>query len=118
MIRGYLSAEADVVHAFGIQTPRQWTHREFLRSHLRSDMGFVAVLLPRLYALYEPVRYGSSRTVPSQLVRDLVHAIYDEGPIFNLYRDPNYATRSSRAGDPTRPGASSSSRPTASVIPP
>jgi len=120
VLRGYLTAEADVLHAFGIQAPRQWTHREFLRGHLRSDMGYVAVLLPRLYALYEPVRYGSSRTVPPQLVHDLVHAIYDEGPIFNLYRDPNYVTRLSRPGDAARAGGSSSasSRPTASVIPP
>jgi len=106
LILGYLTAEADVQQAFGIRVPRQCTHREFLKSHLRDDMGYVAVLLPRLYALYEPVRFGPSRPVPGALVRDLVHAIYDEGPIFNLYRDPNYAARFNRPGIP---GASTGS---------
>jgi len=87
VILGYLSAEADVRQAFGLQLPRNWTHREFLRDHLRPDMGYVAVLLPRLYAIYEPVRYGSARPIDVPAVRELVRAIYNEGPIFNLYRD-------------------------------
>jgi hypothetical protein len=105
LIRGYLTAEADVRQAFGLQLPRQWTHREFLREHLRPDMGYVAVLLPRLYALYEPARYGSSRPISADAVRDLVRAIYNEGPVYNLYRDVSGAFRLPRPGTPSGAGA-------------
>ncbi len=116
LVLGYLSAEADVRHAFGLPYSRFTTHREFLRLHLRPDMGFVAVLLPRLYALYEPVRYGRDHGAAPALVRDLVRAIYDEGPIFNLYRDPHYARRFTRAAELAQAGAGpgSSSPPKAS----
>ena len=111
LLRGYLTAEADVRQAFGLQLPRQWTHRELLREHLRPDMGYVAVLLPRLYALYEPARYGSSRPISADAVRELVRAIYNEGPVYNLYRDVSGAFRLPRPGDPAGTGARPATAP-------
>jgi hypothetical protein len=111
LIRGYLTAETDVRQAFGLPYTRYETHREFLRTQLRPDMGYLAVLLPRLYALYEPVRYGKGHTVAPEIVRDLVRAIFNEGPIFNLYRDPNYARRFTRPAELARAGVGSLAAP-------
>ena len=112
LIRGFLTAETDVRQAFGLPYTRYQTHREFLRTQLRSDMGYLAVLLPRLYVLYEPVRYGKGHTAAPELVRDLVRAIFNEGPVFNLYRDPNYVHRFNRPAEPARAGAGPVAAPT------
>ncbi len=115
VVRAYQTAEDDVRRAFGLRLPQQWTHREFLREQLRADMGYVTQLLPRLYALYEPARYGSHPDVPTALLRDLLRAIYAEAPLYNLYRYSTGAPRVGRSGE--EPG-SPRSRPTAGVVPP
>lgn len=74
----YQAAEADVRRAFGMNLPRQWTHREFLHRYMRRDMGRVALLLPQLYALFEPVRYGTARDVPTAELTDVVRSLYAE----------------------------------------
>lgn len=80
----YSTAEADVCRAFGLKLPKQWTHREFLREHLRRDMGYVAIGLPQLYALFEPVRYGGSKDVPAASLRELVRSLYEEPALRSL----------------------------------
>ncbi len=115
VLLAYPTVVEDVRRSFGLRLPRQWTHREFLREQLRADMGYVTQLLPRLYALYEPVRYGPHRDVPAPLLRDLLRAIYAEAPMYNLYRYSTGAPRVGRAGDSGPPPRS---RPTAGVVPP
>ena len=80
----YRTAEDDVRRAFAVTVPAQWTHRQFLSQFLRSDMGYVAVLLPQLYALYEPVRYGGRTDVPREQVMELLRALYREPVMANL----------------------------------
>ena len=80
----YQSAEDDVRRAFGLKLPKQWTHREFLERYLRPDMGGLVRLLPRLYAYFEPVRYGQAGTVPGPQVMELLRAIYEEPSLRRL----------------------------------
>ena len=86
---GYLGAEEDVRRAFGLKLPRQWTHREFLREHLRTDMGYVAVLLPQLHALFEPVRYGSGADPEGGPFLETLRALYQEPAIKRLFPAPS-----------------------------
>jgi hypothetical protein len=83
VLLAYRTAEDDVRRAFGMNLPPQWTHREFLRRHLRADMGYVAVLLPQLYAIYEPVRYGDQRDVPVTHLVNVVRSLYQEPVLRN-----------------------------------
>ncbi len=81
----YQSAEADVRRAFGLKLPRQWTHRELIERYLRRDMGYLVTLLPRLYALYEPVRYGRpGGEVSGGEVLKILRAIYEEPSLRRL----------------------------------
>lgn len=79
----YRTAEDDVRRAFGMNLPQQWTHREFLRRHMRADMGYVAVLLSQLYVIYEPVRYGGQRDVPVTHLVNVVRSLYQEPVLRN-----------------------------------
>jgi hypothetical protein len=78
VILAYRSAEEDVRRAFSLTLPPRWTHREFVRHYLRADMGAIAALLPQLYAIFEPVRYGRSTEAPMPLLTDLLTALYQE----------------------------------------
>ena len=86
---GYLGAEEDVRRAFGLNLPRQWTHREFLREHLRTDMGYVAVLMSQLHARFEPVRYGREADPEGGPFLELLHALYQEPAIRRLFPAPS-----------------------------
>ncbi|MGA7924108.1 MAG: hypothetical protein WCA77_09045 [Thermoplasmata archaeon] len=81
----FLTAENDVIQAFGLRPPLQWTHREFITAGIRADMGYVADLLPRLYALYEPVRYGEMTDWRRDDLVSLLRRLYAEAPIRRLY---------------------------------
>ncbi len=82
ILLAYRSAEEDVQKAFGLRLPKEWTHREFLLQYLRPDMGLVAEILPQLYAMFEPVRYGrrGDRPAPPNLV-EIVRALYEDTPL-------------------------------------
>jgi hypothetical protein len=84
VMSAYSGAETDVRRSFGLTLPPQWTHREFLRKYLRADMGLVQVLLPQLYAIFEPVRYGGANEVPEPLVMDLLRSLYQEPALRRL----------------------------------
>ncbi|MGA8543323.1 MAG: DUF4129 domain-containing protein [Thermoplasmata archaeon] len=88
----YLTAEDDLRRAFGLKLPRQWTHREFLARYLRPDMGYVTVLLPRLYALFEPARYGDGQGVSASTLMPLLRSIYQEPAFRSLGLLPTAAT--------------------------
>jgi hypothetical protein len=75
----------DLQKAYGLSLPAQWTHREFLSEFLREDMGILTTRVARLYQLYEPVRYGTATDRPSGDLLDLLHQIYDEPPMRDLY---------------------------------
>lgn len=81
----FLTAETDVIQAFGLRPPVQWTHREFLTAGLRPDMGYVSELLPRLYALYEPIRYGEVVDQRQDDLISLLRRLYAEAPMRRLY---------------------------------
>jgi hypothetical protein len=87
VLLAYPRAEDDIRRAYSLSLPKQWTHREFLAWFLRPDMGYITTLLPRLYALYEPVRYGPTNAAPPGDLLPLVRAIYQEAPLRGL-RDP------------------------------
>ena len=64
--------------------PRQWTHREFLAHYLRADMGHLVVLLPRLHALFEPVRFGRPAKVSGGALLALLRSVYQEPALRRL----------------------------------
>ncbi len=78
IVLAYRSAEDDVRRAFGLQLPKQWTHRELFERFLRRDMGQLITLLPRLYAYFEPVRYGPAKSVSTDGLMEALRAIYQE----------------------------------------
>jgi hypothetical protein len=80
----YTTVIEDVRRAFGLKLPRQWTHREFIAKNLRPDMGYLVVLLPRLYALYEPVRYGRPGPTSGATLMELLNALYKEPALRRL----------------------------------
>jgi len=80
----YLTAEDDIRRAFALRLPRQWTHREFLARYLRPDMGYVTVLLPKLYALFEPARYGNGSIPAPPELMPLLRSLYQEPPLRSL----------------------------------
>jgi len=94
----YLSVVQDVIQAFGLRPPKQWTHREFLTWGIRPDMGYFTSLLPRLYALYEPVRYGESRDWHRDDLMGLLRSMYAEEPLRRLYSAPAITTFSAMSG--------------------
>ena len=94
----YLSVVQDVIQAFGLRPPKQWTHREFLTWGLRPDMGYFTNLLPRLYALYEPVRYGEPRDWRREDLMALLRSVYTEEPLRRLYYASTVTTFSSMSG--------------------
>jgi hypothetical protein len=94
----YVTAEDDLRRAFALKLPRQWTHREFLARFLRPDMGYVTVLLPRLYALYEPARYGGGNDpATGAALMPLLRSIYQEPPLRSLGLLPTAAPPQARA---------------------
>jgi hypothetical protein len=84
ILLAYTTVIEDVRRAFGLQLPRQWTHREFIAKYLRPDMGYLVVLLPRLYALYEPVRYGRPAPASATTLTEVLNALYKEPALRRL----------------------------------
>lgn len=94
----YMSVVQDVIQAFGLRPPKQWTHREFLTWGIRPDMGYFTSLLPRLYALYEPVRYGEPRDWRRDDLMGLLRSVYAEEPLLRLYTAAALSSFSAMAG--------------------
>jgi hypothetical protein len=111
----YLSVVQDVIQAFGLRPPKQWTHREFLTWGIRPDMGYFTSLLPRIYSLYEPVRYGEARDWRRDDLLGILRLVYAEEPMRRLYGSPGVPTFSAMAG--RAPPLPSTPRPTPGAEP-
>ena len=105
----------DLQKAYGLSLPAQWTHREFLSDFLREDMGVVTTRVAGLYRLYEPVRYGTETDWARGDLLDLLHQIYEEPSMRNLYVGrPGSPARTKLPGDdppPAAPGGEGSAGP-------
>ena len=86
---GYRWAFYDTVRAFGLAVPPYCTDRQFLKTFLRSDMGKVGELLPRLYELYEPVRYGARVEGDLPALRTLLRSLYVD-TVLSRVHDPRF----------------------------
>jgi hypothetical protein len=78
---------SDTVRTYGLNIPPGCTSLEFVSNHLRTDMGELCDLLPELYRLYEPVRFGGVAPADPQPIRNLVERIYTETALASVY-DP------------------------------
>jgi hypothetical protein len=99
----YLQVEDDVRRAFGMKLPKQWTHREFLARYLRRDMGYITTLLPRLHALFEPVRYGDDSNASAETLLPLLRSAYQEPALRTLPLLPTAGPRLSARPRPADP---------------
>lgn len=93
---------ADTVRAYGLAIPLGCTSLEFVSHQLRPDMGKLCELLPELYRLYEPVRFGGFSPTDPQPIRALVERIYSETSLAWVY-DPRFQPKgpADRASAPT-----------------
>ena len=82
----YRSAFEDTIRAYALQVPVGLTDRTFLQQFLRADMGKLATLLPELYRIYEPVRYGTADHGDGPSFLALVERIYSETSLGTIYR--------------------------------
>ncbi len=78
ILLGFETAMRDFQTAFGFSPPPFWTYSDIFRLGVRTDMGYAPVLLARLYRLYEPVRYGRVRSVPSTELLDTLRQFYEQ----------------------------------------
>ncbi|HTT14913.1 MAG TPA: hypothetical protein VMG81_03940 [Thermoplasmata archaeon] len=108
VLTAYLRVERDVIEAYRIQLPPEWTHRELLFQYLRPDMGPLVGLLAALHARFEPVRYGSVAQPPVDGLVDQLRALYAEPQLRNARTYPRLppaaaAGRVSPSHPPVRP---------------
>ncbi len=96
--RAYPWALAETIRSFGLMVPESLTHRAVLREFLREDMGRLCELLPRLYDLYEPARFGGSMTEGPDTVVALVRQLCAETPLARAFH-PLFQTRGPRPDD-------------------
>jgi len=87
--RAYRNAFEGTVRAYGLTVPPSCTDRQFLSGFLRPDMGPLTTLLPQLYRLYEPVRFGTSEDGDRAAFRALLEKLYSETVLARL-QDPGY----------------------------
>lgn len=105
ILLAYRTAEEDVRRAFAMKLPSQWTHRDFLAKYLRNDMGAIRTLLPRLYVLFEPVRYGEGQGASAKALLPILRSIYLEPALRSLpYLAPSAASAPSPKAAPSPRG--------------
>ena len=85
-------AVTDTVRQYGLEIPPSCTSLEFVSEHLRTDMGNLGELLPELYRLYEPVRFGGVPPAGPRLIQQLVDRIYTETALARAY-DPLFQSK-------------------------
>lgn len=79
---------SDTVRHYGLDIPPGCTSLEFVSERIRPDMGKLGDLLPELYRLYEPVRFGAVPPTDAPPIRGLVERIYSETSLAWAY-DPH-----------------------------
>jgi hypothetical protein len=85
VLAAYHRVVLDLQKAYGLRLPAQWTHREFLSTYLRPDMGILTDRVARLYRIYEPIRYGREADWVRGDLLELLRQIYSEPPLKDLY---------------------------------
>ena len=80
----YLNSLQDLQRAFGVRFPPNWTHEEIQVHGMTPAMGGLPEFFLHLYHLYEPVRYGGSKT-PEGNPADLLQSIYGYPEMWQLY---------------------------------
>ncbi|MCI4347675.1 MAG: hypothetical protein L3J97_03540 [Thermoplasmata archaeon] len=78
---GFETVMRDFEAAFGSESPPEWTYADVFRLGVRPDMGYLPVLLARLYRIYEPVRYGGTDSVAAGDVLETLRLIYNQPPL-------------------------------------
>jgi len=96
----YRSAFAATVRAYGLKVPISCTDRRFLEEFLRPDMGRISELMPQMYLLYEPVRFGKVGEGDRTAFRSLLERLFRETPIGRLH-DPLYQPNRAETGSGT-----------------
>jgi hypothetical protein len=98
----YPAALTDAARAFGWELPGAATHREALANFTDQAPPHFVTHLARLYALYEPARYG--REAPP-LLEDPVQillSLYSFPPMWMLYAQPGSGSPTRSAAPPAR----------------
>jgi hypothetical protein len=91
----YRSAIEDTVRAYGLAVPTSITGPQFLKEFLRQDMGPLLELLPQLYRLYEPVRFGKHVNGDPKELLTLLEKLYSQTTLA-VAHDPHYQSSSSQ----------------------
>jgi len=105
----YRSAFDHAVRTYGLVVPPSLTDRGFLRRSLQSDMGPLPDLLPKLYQLYEPVRFGTFQGGDAAALEALLRSLYTDTVLARIY-DPRF--------QPSGPDDRAPARATYSVVGP
>lgn len=84
----YTHAVEDAHRALAWETPTHATHREVLLSKAATEPANFATHLARLYALYEPIRYGERFAKLREDPVDLLRSLYSYAPMWRLYALP------------------------------
>ncbi|MGA8664566.1 MAG: hypothetical protein WB809_05830 [Thermoplasmata archaeon] len=98
---GFRSAVEDTVRAFGLVVPPSRTDRQIVTVMLRPDMGKLPDLLPRLYELYEPVRFGGLSKGDGGPLLAVLRTLYAETALARIC-DPRFQPQGPAAGSPTK----------------
>ncbi|MCI4369316.1 MAG: hypothetical protein L3K09_07135 [Thermoplasmata archaeon] len=87
----YLKSIEDVQRAYDLKIPPGRTHGEILAMEFPESIGHLPEFLRRLYALYQPVRYGRPPWPREEkLVSSLLQSIYSPRPMWQLYVEPKH----------------------------
>lgn len=89
VLHAYRAAFEGTVHAYGLAVPPSCSDRQFLREFLRPDMGRLSELLPELYRIYEPVKFGRLSDGDPAALRGLLEQLYSETVLARIH-DPQF----------------------------
>lgn len=98
----YPAAFSDAARAFHWEVGGSATHRELLAGLAEKAPAHFVTHLARLYALYEPARYGREAPPLSEDPVQLLLSLYSFPDLWMLYAVPNPRAA---ANDGSRPGA-------------
>jgi len=103
----YRTAYDSTVRSYGLTVPSFVTGRQFQKEFLRPDMGSLSELLPELYLLYEPVRFGKHEEGDRGSLRALLEKLYSQTSLA-VAHNPLYQSSS---GQPLQRAAPGDGRP-------
>ena len=89
VLHAYRTAFDITVQAYGLTVPPSCSDQQFLKGFLRPDMGRLSELLPELYRLYEPVKFGKLADGDRDSLLRLLEKLYTETVLARAH-DPLY----------------------------